>query len=99
MFVLVAAALFCVVPCRAQQPPPRAPDNNVQPPASSAGPAPQVQGYTLTPEKEARAIAYAHARHELYFLDVAYGLLLLVLMLQLRIAPKYRDWATAWTDS
>ncbi len=58
-----------------------------------------MQGYTLTPGEEARAIAYAHARHELYFLDEAYGILLLVLMLQLRIAPKYRDWAVNWTDS
>ena len=44
-------------------------------------------------------MAYARARHELYFLDVAYGLLLLVLMLQLRVAPAYRDWATKWTGS
>jgi len=44
-------------------------------------------------------VAYANARHELYFVDVAYGLLLLVLILQLRIAPKYRDWAANWTDS
>ncbi len=58
-----------------------------------------MQGYTLTPGQEAQAIAYARARHELYFLDVAYGLLLLVLLLQLRIAPAYRDWATKWTDS
>jgi STE24 endopeptidase len=58
-----------------------------------------VQGYTLTPSQEAQAIAYAHARHELYFLDVAYGFLLLVLILQLRVAPAYRNWATKWTDS
>ena len=58
-----------------------------------------MEGYTLTPGQEAQAIAYAHARHELYFLDVAYGLLLLVLMLQLRVAPAYRDWATSWTES
>jgi Zn-dependent protease with chaperone function len=58
-----------------------------------------VQGYTLTPDQEAKAIAYAHARHELYFLDAAYSLLLLVMILQLRIAPLYRDWAVQWTDS
>jgi len=52
-----------------------------------------VQGYTLTPGQEAQAIAYARARHELYFLDVAYGLLLLVLLLHLRVAPKFRDLA------
>jgi Zn-dependent protease with chaperone function len=99
MSVLAAEALFGVASCRAQQAPPPARDSVVQPPASSPAAAPQVQGYTLTPEQEARAVAYARARHELYFLDVAYGLLLLVLMLQLRVAPKYRDLAIAWTDS
>ncbi len=65
-----------------------------------APPAPgQVQGYTLTPGQEAQAVAYAHARHELYFLDVAYGLLLLVFMLQLRVATLFRKWAIDWTDS
>ena len=52
-----------------------------------------MQGYTLSPAQEAQAIAYARARHELYFLDVAYGLLLLVLLLQLRVAPAFRDLA------
>lgn len=59
----------------------------------------QVQGYTLTPDQEAHAIAYAHARHELFFLDSAYGFLLLVLILQLRVAPILRDWANDWTDN
>ncbi len=35
----------------------------------------------------------------LYFLDVAYGFLLLVILLLLRVAPLYRDWAANWTDS
>jgi len=86
---LLAAGLVFAPPCRTQQTPP---------PASTPSTA-QVQGYTLTPSQEAQAIAYAHARHELYFLDVSYGLLLLVLMLQLRVAPAYRNWATNWTDS
>ena len=59
---------------------------NMQPPPapSTASPAQpssqQVQGYTLTPDQEAKAIAYARARHELFFLDNAYGLLLLVMI-------------------
>ena len=88
--------LLCVPPSRAQQP--QAPADTQSPAAAPPSPG-QVQDYTLTPGQEAQAIAYAHARHELYFLDVAYGLLLLVLMLQLRVAPAYRDWATKWTDS
>jgi len=50
-----------------------------------------VQGYTLSPAQEAQAIAYARARHELYFFDVAYCLLLLILLLQFRVAIKFRE--------
>jgi Zn-dependent protease with chaperone function len=85
-------------PSSAQQPA-QSPEPATQSPAVAPPAAAQVQGYTLTPAQEAEAIAYAHARHELYFLDVAYGLLLLVLMLQLRVAPAFRNWAIAWTDS
>jgi STE24 endopeptidase len=69
-----------------------------QSPSGAAASSGQVQSYTLTPGEEAQAVAYARARHELYFLDVAYGLLLLVLVLQLRVAPAYRNWAVQWTD-
>jgi len=59
-------------------------------PAPSAA---QVQGYTLSPGQEAQAVAYARARHELYFFDAAYGVLLLILLLQLRVAVKFRELA------
>ena len=95
LFLLLAAGLSLAPAGRSQQTPPPA----TAPPPAAASSNAQVQGYTLTPSQEAQAIAYAHARHELYFLDVAYGLLLLVLMLQLRVAPAYRNWATNWTDS
>jgi STE24 endopeptidase len=64
-------------------------------PASSS----QVQGYTLSPAQEAQAIAYARARHELYFFDVAYGVLLLILLLQLRAAVKFREMAARVGES
>ena len=96
LFPFFVAGLLTAPSSRAQQPQTSAP---AQAPAAASSSAGQVQGYTLTPGQEAQAIAYARARHELYFLDVAYGLLLLVLLLQLRIAPAYRDWATKWTDS
>ena len=96
LLILLAAGLVSAPSSRAQQPQTPAPAQSPVPAPPSTS---QVQGYTLTPGQEAQAIAYAHARHELYFLDVAYGLLLLVLMLQLRVAPAYRDWATKWTDS
>jgi len=96
LFILLAAGLLCAPLSYAQQP--QAPAAT-QSPAAVPPPTGRVQGYTLTPSQEAQAIAYAHARHELYFLDVAYGFLLLVLILQLRVAPAYRNWATKWTDS
>jgi STE24 endopeptidase len=90
--ILVLASVL-VVPtvCHAQQP--------AQATPSALSQTEQVQGYTLSPAQEAQAIAYARARHELYFLDVAYGLLLLVLLLQLRIAPKFRDLAARTGDN
>src|SRR5271165_6872097 len=65
-FVLLTVLLCFARESRAQQslPPAATPS-----PATAQAPAGQVQGYTLTPGEEAKAIAYAHARHELYFLD------------------------------
>ncbi|HYT07024.1 MAG TPA: M48 family metallopeptidase [Rugosimonospora sp.] len=54
---------------------------------------PQPRAYTLPPDKEARAIAYAHARHELYFLDFLFTTVGLALLVQLAVAPRLRDWA------
>ncbi len=103
LFTILAAGLAFASPSPAQQQPPQssAPAQSPSAPSpSTAQPsAGQVQGYTLTPGQEAQAVAYAHARHELYFLDVTYGLLLIILMLQLRIATIFRDWAISWTDS
>jgi Zn-dependent protease with chaperone function len=84
VFVL-AAVLAVPSPSRAQQ--------TAQTSPAAPSRTGQVQGYTLSPAQEAQAIAYAYARHELYFLGVAYGLLLLVLLLQLRVAPRFRDLA------
>jgi STE24 endopeptidase len=58
-------------------------------------PAPEEQPktYKLPPDKEARAIAYAHSRHQLYFLDLVYSMLALLLLIQLAVAPRLRDWA------
>ena len=52
-----------------------------------------VQGYTLSPERAAKAIAYADARHRLYFADVFYGFGLLLLFVAWRVGPKLRDLA------
>src|ERR1700686_3360922 len=53
----------------------------------------QTQVYSLPPERAAQAIAYARARHQLYFLDFAYSALVLLMLLRWRVAPAFRDWA------
>jgi STE24 endopeptidase len=83
---LVALILIFPAATNAQQQAEPSPQPLGQP--SAAG---QVQGYTLAPAQEAQANAYASARHELYFFDVAYGLLVLILLLLLRVAVKFRD--------
>jgi STE24 endopeptidase len=81
---LVATFLFFPAAANAQQ--------QAQP-SSPPSATSQVLGYTLSPAQEAQAIAYARARHELYFFDVAYSLFLLILLLQLRVAVKFRETA------
>ena len=88
MLIFLAAYLIAVPASFAQQT--QAPPSPQQPAATSSQSG-RVQGYTLSPAQEAQAIGYARARHELYFLDVAYGFLLLILLLQLRVAPFFRD--------
>jgi STE24 endopeptidase len=99
LFIFLAASLLSAPCSRAQQQAPQIPATATPSTAATPTSNAQVAAYTLTPAQEAQAVAYARARHELYFLDVAYGLLLLVLMLLLRIAPAFRDWAVKWTDS
>ena len=88
---LLACGLAATPACRAEQSQAAAPSK--APAAAAAPKSGQVQGYTLTPGQEAQAVAYARTEHELYFLDFAYELLLLVLLLQLRVAPAFRNWA------
>src|ERR1043166_6385526 len=52
-----------------------------------------AQGYTLPPDKYEKAVTFSRAKYRLYFIDAAYGILALLLLLTLRVAPKYRDWA------
>ena len=96
--IFVFAAVLIAAPASHGQQPQATPSSS-QPPASAPSQPGEVQGYTLSPAQEAQAIAYAQARHELYFFDVAYGFLLLVLLLQLRVAPFFRDLAERAADT
>jgi STE24 endopeptidase len=52
-----------------------------------------TKNYTLTPEKYEKAVAYSRARYRLHFIGAAYSLALLLIILSLRLAPLFRDWA------
>src|SRR5712691_6438715 len=52
-----------------------------------------VKGYTLPPEKYQQAVAYSRAHYGLYFIGTVYGLVVLLVVLGGRVAPRFRDWA------
>ena len=64
-------------------------------PAAVPTQAPSV--YRFSPERAAQAIAYAHAFHQLYFLRLAYTSAVLLLLLRLGVARRFRDWAKSVT--
>ncbi|HLW82763.1 MAG TPA: M48 family metallopeptidase [Candidatus Acidoferrales bacterium] len=56
-----------------------------------------VEAYTLPPDLYAKAVKYSRAQYILYFVDFVWGVIVLLLILHWRIAPKYRDWAETTT--
>jgi STE24 endopeptidase len=56
-------------------------------------PAAQTTEYTLPPDKLAKSKALYDLRGKLRIIDTAYSLLVLLALLALGIAAKYRDWA------
>ncbi len=60
---------------------------------TSASEGPRAGAYTLPPDKEAQAVAFAHSRHQIYFLDFLFTTVGLMLLIQLAVAPRLRDWA------
>lgn len=54
---------------------------------------PSGPGYTLPPDRAEKAIAYARARRDLYFAEISYEAILLLLFLRWRLGPALRDWA------
>lgn len=64
--------------------------------AAQTNPAPrerEVKSYSLPPDKVQKAIEFARTRHELYFVDAAWQMLILIAVLGWRIGPRFRDWA------
>ncbi len=58
--------------------------------STSAAP---IVAYAPPPAAYARAKAYSHAHYRHFFIDALYGLLLLLVILRWRLAPKFRDLA------
>jgi STE24 endopeptidase len=52
-----------------------------------------VKAYTLPPDLYAKAVKYSRAQYILYFTGFVWGVIVLLLVLAWRLAPKYRDWA------
>ncbi|HEX4076175.1 MAG TPA: M48 family metallopeptidase, partial [Candidatus Acidoferrales bacterium] len=62
-------------------------------PATETQPQQNVTAYTLPPALYEKAHHLGEIRFRLAIVDFIYGLFVLWLILQLRLAPKYRDWA------
>ncbi|MEP7015318.1 MAG: M48 family metallopeptidase [Verrucomicrobiota bacterium] len=93
MFKVIIAILFCsLTPLASAQSPSPAQLNDSQLRTLPTEGTP-TKGYTLPPEKYEKAVAFSRAKYRLYFVDFAYGILILALLLGWRVAPKYRDWA------
>ncbi|HZS46679.1 MAG TPA: M48 family metallopeptidase [Blastocatellia bacterium] len=51
----------------------------------------QVQSYQLSPEKYQKAVQYSRIRNIFYFASYGYLLLILIVVLAVRLGPKYRN--------
>jgi STE24 endopeptidase len=77
----------------APQVPAASPSTAANPTATHKMPATQTVQYTLPPDKLAKSKALYDLRGKLRIIDTAYSLLVLLALLALGIAAKYRDWA------
>jgi STE24 endopeptidase len=61
--------------------------------AQTAQPTPTPAGYALSPEKYEKAVAYSRAKYRLHFAAFAWGIVVLIGILALRVGPRFRDLA------
>lgn len=105
VFLVIALALGCAEASA------QTPSSGSPAPQTTAAPTPNqsepssppeqadVDQYTLSHERYEKAIAYAKAEYTLYFVSVFYGVVILVLILRLGIAAKFRDLAQRLTEN
>jgi Zn-dependent protease with chaperone function len=77
------------------QAPVTSPSASATPAAAQSAPAMQTAQYTLPPDKLAKSKAIYDLRGKLRIIDTVYGLLILLGLLYLGVAARYRDWAEA----
>jgi CAAX prenyl protease N-terminal, five membrane helices len=72
-----------------------APNTQQPAPTSQAQPTPPPPNatYALTPERRAKAVAYAHTRYALYFVGTLISLGIYLLLWRAGIAVVFRNWA------
>ena len=58
----------------------------------------QPGGYVLSQERYEKAVAYSRASYTLYFVSVLLSVVVLMILLRLGIAAKFRDWAESVSD-
>jgi Zn-dependent protease with chaperone function len=88
--VVLLALCLSAIPQKALAQTPAA---SSSPAAAQSAPQTQTTEYTLPPDKLAKSKALYDLRGKLRIIDTAYSLLVLLALLALGIAAKYRDWA------
>ncbi len=89
--IALAGKPISQAPDRTPRPSPQSAPTGVR--ALQQPPTPPPEGYTLPPEKRARAVAYARARYVLYFVGVGLSLAIYYLLWRGNVALVFRNWA------
>lgn len=99
---ILALCLFFVLPraltAQAQSPGTSAQSQEASQAPGSPQSAKHVKAYTLPPDLYEKAVKYSRTQYILYFAGFVWGVIVLLLVLGWRLAPKYRDWAEGATN-
>jgi STE24 endopeptidase len=96
LILVVSLSLVCAAYITASSANAQAQSSASSDQSASPGPSREkqpVKNFTLPPEKYDKAVAYSRIQYALHFIGVAYSLIVLLIVMSLRIAPMFRDWA------
>jgi STE24 endopeptidase len=91
--VCLLAICLGILPWQAFAQPAAAPSASATPAAAKGNASTQTTQYTLPPDKLAKSKALYDLRGKLRIIDTAYSLIVLLAILSLGVAAKYRHWA------